>query len=208
MNDDISLAEIRNDNDRLRAYLSPWKEKELELTASFPKGVNFFLAECYFRFGAVENEPLLLALLSESTTIEALTGRQFCQPTAVSGIIGADVGEIRFRFVAQSYPFLFAERVLAPLCRDPETALFTSFVNAKKKGFAEKHICRDQPPFFDSISEGDLGLLRSPPSRALPSGLVFYMGQLWMQSNTLDILVACCVAMVRSSPELRLHYLS
>jgi hypothetical protein len=148
MNNNINLAEIRNDNDNdslLRADLSNWKKNALEVTAHFPKGVNFFLAECYFRSSAVENEPLLLALLSESTTIQALTERRFCQPTAVSEIVDGDVGEIRFRFVTHSYPFLFAEQVLAPLCQDPETALCTRFVNAKKKGFSEKRICRDDP---------------------------------------------------------------
>ena len=146
MNNDINLAEMRIDNDSLLcADLSNWKKNALEVVTSFPKGVNFFLAECYFRSSAVENEPLLLALLSESTTIRALTERQFCQSTAVGEVVDGDKGDIRYRFVTHSYPFLFAERVLAPLCQHPETSVFTRFVNAKTKGYAEKRICSDHP---------------------------------------------------------------
>ena len=50
MNNDINLAEMRIDNDSLLcADLSNWKKNALEVVTSFPKGVNFFLAECYFR---------------------------------------------------------------------------------------------------------------------------------------------------------------
>lgn len=137
---------IEFDNETpLSEDISNWKEEALKVVADFPKGVNFFLAECYFQSSAAENEPLLLALISESKTIESLTRKQFCQPTAVSEIVDGDSGEIRYRFVTHDYPFRFAEEILAPLCRDPETAMFIRFVNGKKKGFAEKHISVDHP---------------------------------------------------------------
>jgi hypothetical protein len=146
MKNQITMTDLEDcDIASLREDISNWKEEALKVVAKYPKGTNFFVAESYFRSFAADNEPLLLALIQEPATIEALTERRFCQRSAVREITDFGNGEIRFRFVTHHYPFNFAENVLGPLCRNPETAIFTRFVNARKKGFSEKRTCSDHP---------------------------------------------------------------
>lgn len=145
MKNQITMTEADLDLASLRESLSNWKEDALKVVAKYPKGTNFFVAESYFQSSAADNEPLLLALIPERATIEALTERRFCQPCAIREIVDFRDGEIRFRFVTHHYPFEFAEKVLGPLCQDPGTAIFTRFVNARKKGFSEKHTSSDHP---------------------------------------------------------------
>ena len=146
MKNQMTMTDVEEeDYASLGEEISNWKEDALKVVAKYPKGTNFFVGESYFRSSAADNEPLILALIQEPATIEALTERRFCQPTAIREIVDFRNGEIRFRFVTHHYPFEFAEKVLGPLCQDPGTAIFTRFVNARKKGFSEKRICLDHP---------------------------------------------------------------
>lgn len=135
------MDDVLDDDVGMKESISKWMSEAGNDIAKYPNGENFFLAECYVKSECFEIEPLLMALISS----DKYKGRPLLQDLASKHLTTSSIlevidsrGRIGFRFFTTSFPFLFAEKVLAPLCRDPQTSLFTVFVNAKKKGYAEK----------------------------------------------------------------------
>lgn len=169
MIEEIILSESQRESELLRdaiaskEKISKWKERSKEILSDCNPNTNFFLAETYFHRELLNSESNIGILVEhcqrdESSDILNIVAGVKMHRVELVADFDSKSDWIRFRFISMCYPFDFVEQILSSMCvRNSVGPVFTNYVNANKKGYAEKHI---EPSRRNSVSSAYWGMKR------------------------------------------------